>query len=47
MTEMLAKFTEVEKLDGHIYACDQCNRKYDNCCIFDVSGMNVMDCMIS
>jgi len=27
MTEMLAKFTEVEKLDGQIYACDQCNSK--------------------
>lgn len=24
-TEMLAKFTEVEKLDGQIYACDRCN----------------------
>ena len=27
LTEMIAKFTEVEKLDGQIYACDQCNSK--------------------
>lgn len=26
--EMLAKFTEVEKLDGQIYACDRCNSTY-------------------
>ncbi|XP_062921303.1 ubiquitin carboxyl-terminal hydrolase 49 isoform X2 [Mobula hypostoma] len=27
LTEMLAKFTETEALEGRIYACDQCNRK--------------------
>uniref|UniRef100_A0A4W3J851 Ubiquitin carboxyl-terminal hydrolase n=1 Tax=Callorhinchus milii TaxID=7868 RepID=A0A4W3J851_CALMI len=27
LTEMLAKFTETEALEGKIYACDQCNRK--------------------
>jgi len=26
--EMLAKFTEVEKLEGQIYACDRCNGKF-------------------
>lgn len=25
LTEMLAKFTETEALEGNIYACDQCN----------------------
>ena len=25
LTEMLAKFTETEALEGRIYACDQCN----------------------
>jgi ubiquitin carboxyl-terminal hydrolase 44/49 len=28
LTEMLAKFTEVEKLEGKIYACENCNSKY-------------------
>ncbi|XP_042153924.1 ubiquitin carboxyl-terminal hydrolase 44 isoform X1 [Oncorhynchus tshawytscha] len=27
LTEMLAKFTETEALEGNIYACDQCNSK--------------------
>ncbi|XP_021383642.2 ubiquitin carboxyl-terminal hydrolase 44 isoform X3 [Lonchura striata] len=27
LTEMLAKFTETEALEGKIYACDQCNTK--------------------
>ncbi|XP_039617191.1 ubiquitin carboxyl-terminal hydrolase 44 isoform X1 [Polypterus senegalus] len=27
LTEMLAKFTETEALEGKIYACDQCNSK--------------------
>ncbi|XP_061254142.1 ubiquitin carboxyl-terminal hydrolase 49 isoform X4 [Bos javanicus] len=27
LTEMLAKFTETEALEGRIYACDQCNSK--------------------
>ncbi|XP_069765555.1 ubiquitin carboxyl-terminal hydrolase 44 isoform X1 [Narcine bancroftii] len=27
LTEMLAKFTETEALEGKIYACEQCNRK--------------------
>ncbi|KAG7267854.1 hypothetical protein CRUP_023870 [Coryphaenoides rupestris] len=27
LTEMLAKFTETEALEGNIYACDQCNTK--------------------
>lgn len=27
LTEMLAKFTETEALEGRIYACDQCNKK--------------------
>ncbi|XP_066490090.1 ubiquitin carboxyl-terminal hydrolase 44 [Tiliqua scincoides] len=27
LTEMLAKFTETEALEGRIYACDQCNTK--------------------
>ncbi|KAJ8261788.1 hypothetical protein GJAV_G00158420 [Gymnothorax javanicus] len=27
LTEMLAKFTETEALEGSIYACDQCNSK--------------------
>ncbi|XP_071993426.1 ubiquitin carboxyl-terminal hydrolase 49 [Engystomops pustulosus] len=27
LTEMLAKFTETEALEGRIYACDQCNRR--------------------
>ncbi|XP_056413759.1 ubiquitin carboxyl-terminal hydrolase 49 [Hyla sarda] len=27
LTEMLAKFTETEALEGKIYACDQCNRR--------------------
>ncbi|XP_042323968.1 ubiquitin carboxyl-terminal hydrolase 44 isoform X1 [Sceloporus undulatus] len=27
LTEMLAKFTETEALEGKIYACDQCNKK--------------------
>ncbi|XP_064634979.1 ubiquitin carboxyl-terminal hydrolase 44-like isoform X2 [Lineus longissimus] len=27
LTEMLAKFTEVEKLEGRIYACENCNSK--------------------
>ncbi|XP_028934573.1 ubiquitin carboxyl-terminal hydrolase 44 [Ornithorhynchus anatinus] len=27
VTEMLAKFTETEALEGRIYACDQCNTK--------------------
>ncbi|KFO31152.1 ubiquitin carboxyl-terminal hydrolase 44 isoform X1 [Fukomys damarensis] len=27
VTEMLAKFTETEALDGKIYVCDQCNSK--------------------
>ncbi|XP_078409844.1 ubiquitin carboxyl-terminal hydrolase 44 [Cetorhinus maximus] len=27
LTEMLAKFTETEALEGKIYACNQCNRK--------------------
>ncbi|KAM5262640.1 ubiquitin carboxyl-terminal hydrolase 49 [Ctenodactylus gundi] len=27
LTEMLAKFTEAEALEGRIYACDQCNRR--------------------
>uniref|UniRef100_H0VQH1 Ubiquitin carboxyl-terminal hydrolase n=1 Tax=Cavia porcellus TaxID=10141 RepID=H0VQH1_CAVPO len=27
LTEMLAKFTETEALEGRIYACDQCNGK--------------------
>ncbi|CAO2607420.1 Ubiquitin carboxyl-terminal hydrolase 49 [Lemmus lemmus] len=26
LTEMLAKFTETEALEGRIYACDQCNK---------------------
>ena len=26
-TEMLALFTEKEKLEGKIYACEQCNSK--------------------
>lgn len=25
LTEMLAKFTETEALEGNIYACDHCN----------------------
>ena len=25
VTEMLTKFTEVEHLDGDVYACEQCN----------------------
>lgn len=29
LTEMLAKFTETEALEGRIYACDQCNSKSD------------------
>jgi ubiquitin carboxyl-terminal hydrolase 44/49 len=29
LTEMLAKFTETEALEGRIYACDQCNSE---CC---------------
>lgn len=28
LTEMLAKFTETEALEGRIYACDQCNSKW-------------------
>uniref|UniRef100_W5MRW2 USP domain-containing protein n=1 Tax=Lepisosteus oculatus TaxID=7918 RepID=W5MRW2_LEPOC len=28
LTEMLAKFTETEALEGNIYACDQCNSEY-------------------
>ncbi|KAM9311672.1 ubiquitin carboxyl-terminal hydrolase 44 [Gastrophryne carolinensis] len=27
LTEMLAKFTETEALEGKIYACEQCNKK--------------------
>ncbi|XP_014388452.1 PREDICTED: ubiquitin carboxyl-terminal hydrolase 49 [Myotis brandtii] len=27
LTEMLAKFTETEALEGRVYACDQCNSK--------------------
>lgn len=27
LTEMLAKFTETEALEGNIYACDHCNCK--------------------
>jgi len=27
LTEMLAKFTETEALEGTIYACNQCNSK--------------------
>ncbi|KAM9845569.1 ubiquitin carboxyl-terminal hydrolase 44 isoform 2-T2 [Aulostomus maculatus] len=27
LTEMLAKFTETEALEGNIYACDQCNSR--------------------
>lgn len=29
LTEMLAKFTETEALEGNIYACDQCNCEWD------------------
>lgn len=28
LTEMLAKFTETEALEGRIYACDQCNSEW-------------------
>lgn len=33
LTEMLAKFTETEALEGNIYACDQCNsaRRRSSC----------------
>nr|XP_057922865.1 ubiquitin carboxyl-terminal hydrolase 44 isoform X2 [Doryrhamphus excisus] len=31
LTEMLAKFTETEALEGNIYACDQCN--YASSCL--------------
>ncbi|XP_035384049.1 ubiquitin carboxyl-terminal hydrolase 44 isoform X2 [Electrophorus electricus] len=32
LTEMLAKFTETEALEGAIYACDQCNNKRRRFC---------------
>ena len=28
LTEMLAKFTETEALEGSIYACNNCNSEY-------------------
>lgn len=31
LTEMLAKFTETEALEGNIYACDQCNSEWRAC----------------
>ncbi|XP_027867582.1 ubiquitin carboxyl-terminal hydrolase 44 isoform X2 [Xiphophorus couchianus] len=31
LTEMLAKFTETEALEGNIYACDQCNARRRTC----------------
>lgn len=34
LTEMLAKFTETEALEGRIYACDQCNSKSDPAAVF-------------
>lgn len=30
LTEMLAKFTETEALEGNIYACDHCNCELNN-----------------
>lgn len=30
LTEMLAKFTETEALEGNIYACDHCNCEFNN-----------------
>ena len=30
LTEMLAKFTETEALEGNIYACDHCNSEFSN-----------------
>ncbi len=29
LTEMLAKFTETEALEGAIYACDHCNSEFE------------------
>jgi hypothetical protein len=31
---MLAKFTEEEKLEGSIYACEKCNKGTFKCCLF-------------
>ena len=30
LTEMLAKFTETEALEGNIYACEQCNGEHSH-----------------
>lgn len=34
LTEMLAKFTETEALEGRIYACDQCNSESRAAAVF-------------
>lgn len=37
LTEMLSKFTEMEALEGSIYACNHCNSQYRVSCIAAVS----------
>lgn len=46
LTEMLAKFTETEALEGRIYACDQCNSKKNMFCyVFSLNLLrNVLVC---